>query len=218
MAEFVALIPTKNEEEGIGRVINDLKPYTSEIIVIDGSSKDKTVKIAKQLGAKVFRGTGKGKGKDFLEFISRYKINPKTKYIMLDGDASYPATQTKLFLKALDDYEIVSGKRKTIRLKPKNLVHFVGNKIISLLGLLLYGKYMDICTGMWGFRGEILKKLELKAKGFELEANLFINLRKLNLKHKEILIEYFPRVGKEKLREIDGFKIIYFLIKEKLRG
>lgn len=51
------LLPVKNEEKNIADCIRSLKKqsYKSiEIIVIDGNSTDKTVEIAKKMGAKVF--------------------------------------------------------------------------------------------------------------------------------------------------------------------
>ncbi len=44
-----------NEEKRIAKVINNIKKYVDEIIIIDGGSADKTVKIAAKLGAKVFK-------------------------------------------------------------------------------------------------------------------------------------------------------------------
>lgn len=43
-----------NEEKHIKNVIDNVKSYVDEIVIIDGGSKDDTVKIAKGLGAKVF--------------------------------------------------------------------------------------------------------------------------------------------------------------------
>ncbi len=211
----IALIPTKNEEESIKKVITQVKPWVDKILIVDGYSKDKTVKIAKNEGVEILFQEGKGKGMGFQTFLKKYPIKKDEFYVMLDGDASYPAKDIPIFLENLKEYEIVSGKRKGVRFKLKNIVHFIGNKIISLLGFLLYGKYIDICTGMWGFRGDVLKSMKISAKGFELEADLFMNMRRLNLKSKEILIDYFPRIGEEKLKESDGFRIIYFLIRKK---
>jgi len=47
------VIRTKNEEENIERAIKSVSPVADEIIVIDDFSTDRTVEIAKGLGAKV---------------------------------------------------------------------------------------------------------------------------------------------------------------------
>lgn len=46
---------TLNEEKYIERSINSVKSMVDEIIVVDAFSSDKTVKICKKLGAKVFK-------------------------------------------------------------------------------------------------------------------------------------------------------------------
>ncbi len=51
-------IIAKNEEFNIKQVIDSVKKFSNEIIVIDNNSKDNTVSIAKQNGAHVFSYTG----------------------------------------------------------------------------------------------------------------------------------------------------------------
>jgi len=46
-------IATFNEEENIGRCLESVKNLVDEIILVDGTSTDKTVEIAKKFGAKV---------------------------------------------------------------------------------------------------------------------------------------------------------------------
>lgn len=48
------LICTKNEERNIERAIKSVQGLASEIVVVDSGSTDRTVEIAKSLGAKVF--------------------------------------------------------------------------------------------------------------------------------------------------------------------
>ena len=50
---LTVVIPTLNEEKNILRAINSVKGIASEILVIDSGSTDRTVEIAKNLGAKV---------------------------------------------------------------------------------------------------------------------------------------------------------------------
>jgi glycosyltransferase involved in cell wall biosynthesis len=52
-------IATFNEEENIGRCLESVKNLADEVVVVDGSSKDKTVQIAKKSGARVIVTTNK---------------------------------------------------------------------------------------------------------------------------------------------------------------
>ncbi len=54
MAKLSVVILTKDEERNIGRAIKSVKDIANEIIVLDSGSKDRTVEIAKNLGAKIF--------------------------------------------------------------------------------------------------------------------------------------------------------------------
>ena len=58
--DLVIVIPTLNEEGGIAATINSIKQnldgkFNYKILVVDGSSTDKTVEIAKSLGAKIIK-------------------------------------------------------------------------------------------------------------------------------------------------------------------
>ncbi|MFZ5366036.1 MAG: glycosyltransferase family 2 protein [Patescibacteria group bacterium] len=53
MIKLSVAIATFNEEENIGRCLESVRKFADEIVVVDGSSTDKTVEIAKKFGAKV---------------------------------------------------------------------------------------------------------------------------------------------------------------------
>ncbi len=60
MADITVLILTYNEERHIARAIESLKPFAKKIVVIDSYSTDKTVDIAKSLGAEVLQNRWPG--------------------------------------------------------------------------------------------------------------------------------------------------------------
>jgi glycosyltransferase involved in cell wall biosynthesis len=53
MMRLSVALATYNEEENIGRCLEAVKDLADEVIIIDGSSTDKTVAIAKSYGAKI---------------------------------------------------------------------------------------------------------------------------------------------------------------------
>jgi len=54
MNNITAIILTKNEELNIARCINSIKNLADRICVVDSGSTDKTIEIAKSLGAEIF--------------------------------------------------------------------------------------------------------------------------------------------------------------------
>jgi glycosyltransferase involved in cell wall biosynthesis len=53
MNKLSVVLATYNEELNLGRCLESVKNIASEIVVVDGSSRDATVDIAKKFGAKV---------------------------------------------------------------------------------------------------------------------------------------------------------------------
>lgn len=82
-----------NEEKFLARALNNVKHYVDEIIVVDGGSRDKTVQIAKRLGAKVIERRWKE------DFASQRNISLKyatKKWILvMDADEVYKAALLK---------------------------------------------------------------------------------------------------------------------------
>ena len=81
-----AIIITKNEEASIGKCLDSIS-WVDEIIVLDSGSTDKTVKISKSYGAKVYTQSWKGFG-----FQKNKALNLATKKWILSIDADERVT------------------------------------------------------------------------------------------------------------------------------
>lgn len=115
MAKISVLINTLNEEKKIGRCISSVKGFANEIVVVDMMSTDRTVEIAKKLGAKIFKHKRVG----YVEPARNMGI-AKTKYdwvLILDADEDIPETLKK-FLKQ----EIKKPQADYYRLPRKNII------------------------------------------------------------------------------------------------
>ncbi|MCD6222667.1 MAG: glycosyltransferase family 2 protein, partial [Thermoplasmata archaeon] len=162
------VIPTLNEEEGIGVTIDSIdakefkkRGWKYEILVIDGNSQDKTREIAEQKGARVIIEPRKGYGRAY-----------KTGLAMADGDiivtgdadGTYPFDKVHeyidLLLKEKLDF-ITTNRFAELRHGAMSFKHFIGNFILSFTLRLLYGiKIKDSQSGMWIMRKEALKKIK----------------------------------------------------------
>ena len=109
------VIATLNEEEGIGPTIDELQkvldnPY---LVVVDGNSVDRTIEIAKNMGADVLLQEGKGKGDAMFQGFKT--ISSKVPYIVFtDADYTYPAEYVPQMVEILEqnpDVGMVIGNR-----------------------------------------------------------------------------------------------------------
>ncbi|MFW6047579.1 MAG: glycosyltransferase family 2 protein [Candidatus Woesearchaeota archaeon] len=207
------LIPTLNEGKTIGKVLDDM-PKGLDVYIVDGLSTDNTVKIAREKGAKIIIEKRKGKGNAVKSAFE--KLNKYDKVVMLDGDYTYNPKDIPRFFEKLNKFDIVFGKR-LIDKKAMKITHRIGNFLLTLTANLLYKKKIsDLCTGYIGFSKKALKKINITAQGFDLEANIFAQSAKKDLEIEEIPIKYSESEAVSKLNGFsDGSKIIKMLIKQK---
>lgn len=86
--KITVAIPTLNEAATIGDVVDEVKPYADEILVIDGGSKDGTPDIARRKGARVVFDGGGGKGRAIVT-AAREASGDIT--VFFDADGSHDA-------------------------------------------------------------------------------------------------------------------------------
>ncbi|MFC1904413.1 glycosyltransferase family 2 protein [Chloroflexota bacterium] len=215
------ILPALNEEQTIGKVIDEIamvplerEGYEVQIVLVDGESSDRTRQIAHEKNARIIVEPRRGKGRAIRTAFQQVKAD----YIfMLDADYTYPATYIPdLLAKLRDGYDVVIGTRLTgKRAKGSiSILNIIGNYCLTMLATILYRRRIsDVCTGYWGFKGEIVPKLKLRADDFNLEADLFSQIAKNGYALGEIPIYYRRRSSRSKLKSIRaGIKIARTLI------
>jgi dolichol-phosphate mannosyltransferase len=221
------LVPAKNEEAGIGPTLDALPRATlaamgfrSEVLVLDGNSRDRTRAIARARGATVIEQTLPGKGTALR--LARPRVGGDY-VVMLDADHTYAEDAIPALLAALadDGADVVLGSRRKGWVAPGAMgpVNRFGNLALSLLASALYARRCsDVCTGMWGFRGHAFHALHIEASGFELEVELFGRSARAGFRIAEVPVDYLPRRGGTKLsRARDGLRIAWWLIRTRFQ-
>lgn len=227
------IIPAYNEEKTVGQVIETLEKLSlaqleKEIIVVNDGSYDKTPEIVKKYADKmkslVFVSHPKNMGKGA---AVQTGIKNATGDILLiqDADLEYSPSDIPKLLEP-----ILSGKVKVVygtRLRTQPvffgkdktplLLHFFGNKFLSLVTTILYGSTIsDMETGYKVFDKSVLKGIRLKAHSFDFEPEITAKILKKRIKILEVDISIKPRgydEGKKIRPGKDGIIALWTLIK-----
>lgn len=194
--QVTIVIPTLNEEEAIGLLIDELRNEGfKNILVVDGYSNDSTVKIAESKGVKVAfqHGTGKGGAiKTAIDLVDTLYM------VVMDGDGTYDPKDIERLLYYAEKYDLIIGARKNRENIPK--LHRVGNKIINFIfNFLMNQSLSDVCSGMYILNMKTARKLEFRSKGFDVEVEVAAQCCS-NGKVTEVPIRYRKRIGEKKLK------------------
>jgi dolichol-phosphate mannosyltransferase len=189
------LVPTYDEAETIGRVVDDFRDEGFEnVLVIDGGSEDGTAEIAEEHGARVVMQSGSGKGQAIREAVEYHVDAPYV--LMLDGDATYRASDAKPMLEPLDEgYEHVIGDRfADMRDGAMTRFNRVGNRIVNRAFATIHGQnYQDILSGYRAFTRDSFSRMTLTADGFGVETEMSVECIKRNVRTAVVPIAYLPR-------------------------
>jgi glycosyltransferase involved in cell wall biosynthesis len=195
------VMPAYNEEEAIVQVINDFKKdFVDEIIVVDNSSTDGTVRLAEQVGAKVVKETERGQG---YACIRALKEATGDLIFLTESDTTFLGKDMYKLLQYIDDFDIVFGsrlQRSMIGPKAMNWWTLWGNWILSTLIQWKYGNKVnlnDVGVTFSLYRREALDKIkdELRSRKGEFTSEPMVLALKKKLKVVQIPTWYTSRRG-----------------------
>lgn len=216
------IIPVYNEKNTIEEIIKRVVAVNleKEIIVVDDGSTDGTRQILEKISAsfpiKVFfhqKNQGKGASvRTALKHVSGDYV------IIQDADLEYDPEDYYKMLKPIlkGKAEVVYGSRFTGERLNMLFWHYLGNRFLSLVTNILYNTTLsDMETCYKLFRADIIKKLDLKARGFEFEPEVTAKILRQGIKIYEVPISYTGRDFSEgkKIRWTAGFEALWTLLK-----
>lgn len=218
------IIPTLNEEGNIVNIVKRVKKlesdYQLEIIIVDGGSTDRTVRLAKRLGVDrviVFKQR-RGKGTDFWSAAQQTRSDI---VVQIDADGQFLPEEISLLILPIINKkaQVVWGSRF---LSPKiekgamSLLFRLAHFILSLTtGMAAGTQVTDVMAGFKAFKTEELKKLKLETPHFGYEAEVIIKASRHKLKVREVPISYRKREkGKSSINAFsDGLLVLSTIIK-----
>jgi len=215
--EVSIVIPCYNEEEAIGKVIDDIRaameadPHTYEILVVDDRSADRTVEVARGKGVAVIRrpingGSGATRKTGILE--ARGEI-----IVMLDGDGTYNAPDIPALLKEMPEFDQVNGAR-TSEEGTLKFLRVPAKWFIRRLAIYLSGTHIpDLNTGLKAFKRDImLKYLWVIPDGFSCVTTMTLAFLCNGYAVKWVPTLYHKRIGKSKFHPIKDTSKYFFTV------
>ncbi|MCA9390177.1 glycosyltransferase family 2 protein [candidate division WWE3 bacterium] len=192
-----AIIPCRNEEKGITKVIDRLKPLVDEIVVVDNGSTDQTVDVARNAGARVFVENRKDRhGIGYGYAIQTGMEQARGEYIVVvDADGEHPVEVIPNLMNYFIDgnYDVISCNRvQRVSSKFISKVREFGMKLLNLEVKVFYGYEMkDAISGMVMIRKKAYAMLDLKEGGWDLSPEIKLSA----IAHKRLHYGEYPIIS-----------------------
>jgi glycosyltransferase involved in cell wall biosynthesis len=221
------LMPVYNEED---RVANALKqaldvdyPCEVELVVVNDGSGDATGEILARLDDPRIRvithPRNQGKG----AAIKTAADNAAGDYmVILDADLEYdPQDIPRLLQPVLDGHaEVVYGNRTFGSHSAYSFWYVMGNKAVTTAANVLYNSYigdLETCFKLMPVR--LYRELNIRSRGFGMEAEVTGKLLRRRVRPYEVPISYRARSRQEgkKITWRDGVEAFWILSRERVR-
>ena len=191
MVEGVSVVTTTwNERENIKELIlrirSTLKDAQHEIIVVDGSSTDETIDIAKQYADIAVSKVNEGQTKGLLHGmgLARFPV-----IVTIDSDLENPPEIIPELIKKLDNCDVVNASRSVV---PRFSERWAAKTLGKIVGV------SDFYSNFRAFKKEVTAKFDLEG-GETFGGEMLIIAKRNGFKIGELTYEAPPRRNKPRI-------------------
>jgi glycosyltransferase involved in cell wall biosynthesis len=198
---FLVLIPAYNASLTISELIEKTSEFVNKnnIVVIDDGSNDQTFELAQKAGAVVLkhqRNRGKGEA---LKTGFKYALEKNYDALLtIDADLQHdPSSIPNFFEKANENFNGILIGTRDIHLKEMPFARWLTNNLTSvILSILSDQTIRDSQSGYRLISTQVLKKVKLKAKKYDLESEILIKAGRKGFKIDAVPIKTIYPGGK----------------------
>jgi glycosyltransferase involved in cell wall biosynthesis len=221
------VMPVYNEratvQSAIGAVLETELPASYEVLVVDDGSYDGTSELLRSdswpaqvrlLAHEVNRGKGAAIRTALAEARGTYTT-------ILDADLEYSPGDIPALLEPLrrGDAVAVFGTRAFKSHSAYSFWYVLGNRTVTLFANIVYNSWIsDLMTGHKALRTDLFRSLDLRERGFAVEAEIAARLLGRGIRIYEVPVEYRARSREEgkKLTALDGLRVLRTLLRCRL--
>jgi glycosyltransferase involved in cell wall biosynthesis len=182
----------------IGDIVDSVRPYADEVLVIDGHSTDRTRDIAQERGARVELDGGKGKGEALRRSM---EVATGEIVVFIDADGSHdpkdiPSLVADIKAGKADMVIGSRGKGGSDELHGtfEQFIRYTGSQIIMLAINYRFGcRLTDSQNGFRAVRRDVGRQLGLKSNLTTIEQEMLMRALKLGYRVDEVPTHEYER-------------------------
>ncbi len=229
LRKLSVVVPVFNERNTLVEVLRRMRAVElpdgieREIIVVDDGSNDGTRDVLRQLGDSTVRIVLHEKNQGKGAALRTGFAHATGEFVLVqDADLEYdPEDWPKLLAPVIRGRaRVVYGSRFTGERRNMLLLHWIGNRFLSMTTNVLYNTTlsdMETCYKLMERR--LIEDMHLQSSRFDIEAEMSAKILKRGVRIYEVPISYSGREFDEgkKITWRDGFSALYTLIKYRFR-
>jgi dolichol-phosphate hexosyltransferase len=223
--EVSVLMPVYNERGTVEKALEELlrtqiSERDWEVVVVDDGSTDGTEVLLRGRpwpdNVRLLRhDRNRGKGAALRTALAAAEGTYAT---VMDADLEYSPADIPLLLEPLrnGDADAVFGTRGFQAHSAYSFWYVMGNRAVSFAANVIYNCWIsDIMTGQKAMRTEIFRSLNLRERGFAIEAEITARLVRSGVRVYEVPIVYKARSRDQgkKLTTVDGLRVLRTLLR-----
>ena len=196
--QVTVVIPTKDEEGLIAEIIDAVRPFAAEILVVDGHSADRTREIAALSGARVILDARRGKG----EALRRaFEHAEHEVLVCIDADGSHDPQDIPALVEPIlrHQAELVIASRTRggsdeLHGTAEQLLRYIGSQLIMLaINYRWQVRLTDSQNGFRAIRRDVALGLGLTSNLTTIEQEMLMRALKCGCRVVEVPSHEFER-------------------------
>ena len=198
-AGISVIIPCLDEEEAIGTVVTAVRGQgASEVIVVDGGSRDRTAERAREAGAGIVLEPRRGYGRAVQAGIAALSESADI-VVFIDGDGSDRPEFIPALVAPIREGRaaFVHGSRTRGEREPGSLSspQVVAGHMAGVLLRLIYGVRFTDMSPFRAIRRDALERLGMRDMTYGWNLEMLMRIAASGLPHEEIAVGQRRRIG-----------------------
>lgn len=197
-ARVTVVVPTKDEEGLIGEIVDSVRPFADDILVMDGHSSDRTREIATAHGARVALDGGRGKGEALRRSLEQAEGDI---VVFIDADGSHDPRDIPALVAPIKagDADMVIGSRgkggsDELHGTLEQFIRYVGSQMIMLaINYRWNVRLTDSQNGFRAIRRDVGRQLGLQSNLTTIEQEMLMKCLKQGYRVSEIASHEYER-------------------------